>query len=290
MNDIVREDSMGNLWNMWFTELHQGRAGLALKVSRVLYSEISDFQRIDVIDTDEYGKALVLYGSIMITEKDEFVYHEMISHVPLAVHPDPARVLVIGGGDGGTIREIMKHERVREATLVEIDRQVVEVCKRFFPEVACGLDDPRVRILHDDGARFAANDNGQFEVILADTSDPTGPAEVLFQKPFYQSVYDRLTDDGIFVAQSESPWLHRDSVTRIYRNLSATFPIVRMYLAHVPTYPGGLWSFAFCSRKYDPIEHFDVARIKGLDCRYYNEDIHRASFALPGYVRDLVAG
>jgi len=288
MNDIVREESMGNLWNMWFTELHQGRAGLALKISQVLYSEVSDFQRIDVLETEEFGKILVLYGSIMITEKDEFVYHEMISHVPLFIHPKPARVLVIGGGDGGTIREVVKHPGVQQATLVEIDQQVVEVSKRFFPQVAAGLDDPRVRIHYDDGARFLAETDEQFDVILADTSDPIGPAEVLFQKPFYQTVHDQLSDDGIFVAQSESPWLHRESVEKIYRNLTSTFPIVRMYLAHIPTYPSALWSFAFCSKQYDPLKDFDPARVTDLGFRYYNADIHRACFALPTYVKELV--
>ena len=288
MNDNVREESMGNLWNMWLTELHRGRAGLALKVSQVLYSEISDFQRIDVVETEEFGKALVLYGSIMITEKDEFVYHEMISHVPLFVHPSPARVLVVGGGDGGTIREVVKHPQVKKATLVEIDQQVVEVCQRYFPQVACGLSDPRVSIKYNDGARFLADTDEQFDVIMSDSSDPIGPAEVLFQQPFYQSVCDRLSDDGIFVAQSESPWYHQDSVAKIYRNLSKVFPIVRMYLAHIPTYPSALWSFAFCSKKYDPVKDFDPARVTDLGYRYYNADIHRACFALPQYIKDLV--
>ena len=290
MNDIVREDSMGNLWNMWFTELHRGRAGLALKVSQVLYSEVSDFQRIDVLDTEEFGKTLVLYGSIMITEKDEFVYHEMIAHVPLFVHPKPERVLVIGGGDGGAIREVIKHRSVQQATLVEIDRQVVEVSKRFFPQVASGLEDSRVRIQYDDGARFLADTDEQFDIILADTSDPIGPAEVLFQRPFYQTAYDRLADDGIFVAQSESPWFHQESVTKIYRNLTQVFPIVRMYLAHIPTYPSALWSFAFCSKKYDPLTDFDPRRADEFACRYYNAEIHNASFALPQYVKELVTG
>ncbi|NOZ11181.1 MAG: polyamine aminopropyltransferase [Gammaproteobacteria bacterium] len=277
---------------MWFTELHHQRVGLSLKVSRVLYSEYSDFQRIDVIDTEQFGKALVLYGSIMITEKDEFVYHEMLSHVPLNVHPKPEKVLIIGGGDGGVLREVTKHSSVQQATMVEIDKKVVEVCKQYFPEVG-GFDHPKSRVIFDDGAAFVANTNEKFDVILADTSDPIGPAEVLFQKPFYQSAYDCLSDDGIFVPQSESPLFHQDSVTKIYRNLKSVFPIVRMYLAHIPTYPSALWSFAFCSKKYDPLEDFDEnfvsGRLTGMGLKYYNKDIHRACFALPGYVKDLVS-
>ncbi len=226
----------------------------------------------------------------MITEKDEFVYHEMIAHVPLFVHPEPARVLVVGGGDGGTIREVIKHRSVQQVTLVEIDRQVVEVSKRFFPQVASGFKDPRVRIQYDDGARFLADTGEQFDIILADTSDPVGPAKVLFQQPFYQSAYDRLADDGIFVAQSESPWLHRETVEKIYRNLREVFPIVRMYLAHIPTYPSALWSFAFCAKKYDPLTDFDPRRATEFACRYYNAEIHSASFALPQYVKQLVTG
>lgn len=288
MNEIVRESSMENLWNMWFSELHRERVGLTMKVSRVIYSEVSDFQRIDVIETEEFGRALVLYGSIMITEKDEFVYHEMLSHVPLNVHPRPARVLIIGGGDGGTLREVLRHEAVEQATLCEIDRQVVEVSKRFFPQVGCAFDESRARIVHDDGAAFVAGCGETFDVVLADTSDPIGPAEVLFQRNFYQDVHAHLGEDGIFVAQSESPLFHQDSVRKIYANLRSVFPVVRMYLAHVPTYPSALWSFAFCSKGRDPIDDFraEGAPMDGL--RYYNADIHRASFALPNYVRDLL--
>ncbi|HEC12555.1 MAG TPA: polyamine aminopropyltransferase [Acidiferrobacteraceae bacterium] len=279
---------MESLWNMWFTELHHQRVGLSLKVSRVLYSEYSDFQRIDVIDTEQFGRALVLYGSIMITEKDEFVYHEMLSHVPLHVHPKPEKVLIIGGGDGGALREVTKHDGVQQATMVEIDKQVVEVCKQYFPKVG-GFDHPKSRVVIDDGAAFVANTDEKFDVILADTSDPIGPAEVLFQKPFYQSVYDCLNDDGIFVPQSESPLYHQDSVTKIYRNLKSVFPIVRMYLAHIPTYPSALWSFAFCSKKYDPLEDFYPGRVVDMGFNYYNADIHCACFALPGYVKELVS-
>lgn len=184
MNELVREESMENLWNMWFTELHKGRAGLTLKVSRVLYSEVSDFQRIDVIETEQFGRALVLYGSIMITERDEFVYHEMISHVPMNVHPKPARVMIIGGGDGGTLREVMKHDQVEQATMVEIDRQVVEVSQRFFPQVGTAFDHPKAQVVFDDAAHFVATTEAIYDVILGDTSDPIGPARFCFSVPF----------------------------------------------------------------------------------------------------------
>jgi spermidine synthase len=288
MNDLVREESMENLWNMWFTELHKGRVGLTLKVSRVLYSEVSDFQRIDVIETEQFGRALVLYGSIMITEKDEFIYHEMISHVPLNVHPKPARVMIIGGGDGGTLREVMKHEQVEQATMVEIDRQVVEVSRRFFPKVGTAFGHPKAQVIYDDAAHYIATADSTYDVILADTSDPVGPAEVLFQRSFYQTVYDRLAEDGIFVPQTESPFFNQESIKKIYQNLRAVFPVVRMYLAHIPTYPSALWSFAFCSKRYDPLADLKAPRYALPGLRYYNADLHRGSFALPTYVHELV--
>jgi spermidine synthase len=171
---------------------------------------------------------------------------------------------------------------------VEIDAQVVEVCKRFFPHLAGAFDDPRSRLLHDDGANYVATCSEKFQVILSDSSDPIGPAEVLFQRTFYQHVYAALAEDGIFVAQTESPFYHQDSVRKIYRNLRAVFPIVRMYLAHIPTYPSALWSFAFCSKGYDPIKDFEPSRVALAGLRYYNPALHQAAFALPNYVAELI--
>lgn len=280
---------MLNLWNMWFTELHHGGAGLTLKVKQVLYSKHSDFQRIDVVDTEVYGRALVLYGSIMLTDRDCFIYPEMISHVPLFAHPNPKNVLIIGGGDGGALTETLKHPGIENATMVEIDPQVVEVSKEFFPQLGAGFDDPRATLVFDDGAKFVAESERSFDVIMSDSSDPVGPAEVLFQGQFYRNVHDRLSDDGIFVAQTESPFYHTDSVPKIYRNLREVFPIVRMYTATIPAYPGVVWSFCFCSKKYEPMEKFDAARVNLAGLRCYNADLHRAAFALPNYVQALIA-
>ncbi|MGE5371700.1 MAG: polyamine aminopropyltransferase [Solirubrobacterales bacterium] len=287
MSELIREDSMTDLWNVWFTELHQNRAGLTLKVNRLLYSGESAFQRIEIMDTYEFGKMLVLYGSIMITEKDEFVYHEMISHIPLFTHPNPKEVLVIGGGDGGTIREALKHPEVERATLVEIDEMVVRKCQEYFPEVAGKLDDPRVRLKFEDGEKYLATTKDKYDVIMCDASDPIGPAEVLFQKPFHQTAYDCLNDDGIFVTQSESPFFHQRTLRRIYDNLKSVFPIVRVYWAYIPTYPSAIWSFTVCSKKYDPIKDFDLARYQAQKpvTKYYNDGIHQAAFQLPNFVK-----
>lgn len=285
--DIIREESMTDLWNVWFTEMHQNRVGLTIKVKKLLYSGESPFQRIDILDTYEFGKMLVLYGSIMITEKDEFVYHEMLSHVPLLTHPNPKQVLVIGGGDGGTVREVVRHPEVERVTLVEIDEMVVQKAKEYFPEVAGQLDNPRVRVMFEDGEKYLATTTEKYDVILCDASDPIGPAEVLFQKPFHQKAYDCLNEDGIFVTQSESPYFHQRTLKKMYDNLRQIFPIVRVYWAYIPTYPSAMWSFTFCSKKYDPIADFDQARCAAIisQTRYYNDEIHRAAFALPNFVK-----
>jgi spermidine synthase len=182
----------------------------------------------------------------------------------------------------------MKHQEVEQATMVEIDRQVVEVSQRFFPQVGSAFGHPKAQVIYDDAAHFVATTDSTYDVILADTSDPIGPAEVLFQRSFYQTVHDRLGEDGIFVPQTESPWLNQESIKKIYQNLRAVFPVVRMYLAHVPTYPGALWSFAFCSKRHDPLADFQAARCVQQGLRYYNADIHRGTFALPTYVQELV--
>ncbi|MDH7497665.1 MAG: polyamine aminopropyltransferase [Syntrophomonadaceae bacterium] len=285
--DLIREESMTDLWNVWYSELHQQRAGLTLKVKSVVYSGQSPFQRIDILDTYEFGKMLVLYGSIMITERDEFIYHEMISHPALFTHPNPRRVLVIGGGDGGTVREVLKHPEVEQVTLVEIDQMVVEKCKEYFPQVACQLDNPKTRILFQDGAKFVAETQEKFDVVLVDASDPIGPAEVLFQKKFHQDIYNLLEDGGIMVTQSESPFFHQRTLRRMYENLQGIFPLVKVYWAYVPTYPSGIWSFTLCSKGPDPATDFKAAQYAelGIETNYYNDGIHHAAFVLPNFVR-----
>lgn len=289
-NDIIREESMADLWNVWYSELHQGRAGLTVKVKQVVYSGQSPFQRIDILDTYEFGKMLVLYGSIMITERDEYIYHEMISHIPLFTHPNPRKVLVIGGGDGGTVREVLKHPEVEQVTLVEIDEMVVEKCKEYFPEVACELTNPKTRILFQDGARFMEETDEKFDIILIDSPDPVGPAEVLFQKKFHQNVFDRLNDDGIMVAQSESPFYNQRTLRRMYENLSGIFPLAMIYWAYIPTYPSGIWSFTLCSKQYHPLQDFkrEQYRALGIKTNYYNEGIHQAAFVLPNFVKNAI--
>jgi spermidine synthase len=290
LDDVIRESSMEDLWNIWFSEYHKKSGGLTLKIKKILFSGQSDFQQVDVFDTYIFGRVLVLYGSIMITERDEFIYHEMISHVAMNVHPSPKKILVIGGGDGGTVRELVKHPKVQKVTLVEIDKMVVDVCKEYFPEVASEFDNPKVEVRFDDGARFVAEGKTKYDVIIIDSSDPIGPAEVLFQKTFHEHCFDRLEKDGIFISQTESPFFNAETISRVHRNLKAIFPVSELYTASIPTYPSGLWSFAFSSKKYHPVR--DIKRkyftdLK-LNTKYYNLDVHEAAFKLPTFVRKLV--
>jgi spermidine synthase len=286
----IRENSMENLWNVWFTELHGQQVGLSIKVKRCIYSGESPYQRIDVLDTYEFGRMLVLYGSIMLTERDEFIYHEMISHVPLFVHLSPEKVLIVGGGDGGSLREALRHRGVKEVHLVEVDKMVIEISKRYFPTISTGFDDPRVCIFIEDGLTFLKRAKNSYDVIIVDSPDPIGPGERLFQKEFHRLVYKALKEDGVFVGQSESPLFHQRTIKLMYKNLRDIFPLVAMYMAYIPTYPSGLWSFAFCSKRYHPINDFDENRIRATNIytNYYNPDVHRASFALPNFVEQLL--
>ena len=286
----IVESSMSDLWDMWLTELHQGKSGLTIKIKGLLESTQSKFQRIDILDTEDFGKMLVLYGSMMVADNDLFSYNEMITHVPLFVHPKPNKVLIIGGGDCGALTNVMKHPEVKSCTMCEIDKMVVEVCKRHFPKMTAGTRDRRAKLVFQDGKKFIADTRQKFDIILLDLSDPIGPAADLFQKKFHQKVHDTLGPDGIMVAQSESPFFNSETVKQMYKNLRQIFPIVKMYTAHVPIYPSSYWSFAFCSKKYHPIDDFDYGRYKTLKLQnnYYNVDIHLGAFCLPEYVKKLI--
>jgi spermidine synthase len=273
---------------LWFTEKQTPELGITCKVKDVLHTEKSQYQQIAVLDTYQFGRLLALDGIIQTTICDEFVYHEMIAHVPLFTHPNPKRVLVIGGGDGGAIREVLKHKSVEAAYLAEIDGRVVEVSKQYLPEISCALDDPRCHVEIGDGIKFVQEHKGEFDVIIVDSTDPIGPAVGLFHQEFYRSLYDALSDDGLFVAQTESPFYNAGLIRDIYRSISEVFPITRLYLAHVPTYPGGMWSFTIGSKGYDPIDvQIDI---KGMNMRYYTPEVHKAAFVLPEFVKDIIKG
>lgn len=277
--------------NLWYTEKHTENAGLCLNIRRSLFSGRSPYQQVDILETHDYGRMLLLDGLVMVTERDEFVYHDMLVHPALFTHPRPQKVLVIGGGDGGSIREIVKHPQVEQAVLCEIDDMVVEQSKYWLPTMACRLEGhPKVRVEIADGVAYIRNRPGEFDVILVDSTDPIGPATDLFTSTFYQDVANALKADGIMVAQSESPFYHGDIQKQMYANLRGVFPIVEMYQAFIPTYPSGLWSFAFASKQYHPLRDFHHQRAaqRGFETRYYNEDLHQGAFMLPTFVREQI--
>lgn len=277
---------------LWFSERHTPNVKLSIRVDRQLYSGRSDFQRIDVFESPELGRFLTLDGYMMLTERDEFIYHEMITHVPMAVHPDARDILVIGAGDGGVVRELTRYESVRAIDMVEIDPLVVDVCKKYLPQTACRLDDPRVTIYYEDGLKFVRTKRGAYDLIIVDSTDPFGPGEGLFTREFYGNCYNALRDDGIMVNQHESPFYGADAEAcrRAHKRIVESFPISRVYQAHIPTYPSGHWLFGFASKKYHPVRDLAAARWgrNGLATRYYTTNLHVGAFALPAYVEEML--
>lgn len=275
---------------VWFTELQYSGLKLTCKVLQTLHRETSPFQEIVILDTERFGRMLVLDGAIQTTIADEFSYHEMLAHVPICSHPAPKDVLVIGGGDGGCAREALRHRQLESVTQVEIDQRVVEVCRHFLPELACSFDSPRMSVHFEDGIAFVRERESRYDVILVDAPDPVGVAAGLFSGEFCQSIHRALRPDGIFAIQTESPFFDKDLISRVYDSVRNIFPIARLYLANVPTYPTGVWSFTLGSKKYDP-SLGPAGTAESLDSRalrYYSPEVHRAAFALPPYAQALL--
>jgi len=277
--------------DLWVREIHKDVAGLSFKVEKTLFSGQSRYQHIDIVQTAGHGRMLLNDGIVMLAERDEFIYHEMIAHVPLFVHPAPEQILVIGGGDGGTVREVLRHPGVQRVVMVEIDELVVNACRDHIPSVSCAMDDPRMELLIADGVGFIAETDERFDVIIIDSTDPVGPAQPLFDKDFYKNAAARLAPDGILIAQAESPFYDLDLQLPMLRNLRPFFPKLHLYLFTCLTYPGGLWSFAFASNGLCPIADFDPEKVRrcGFSPRYYNPAVHRSAFALPTFAADNLA-
>lgn len=277
---------------LWYTEEHSKNARFSIKVKEQLYSGKSEFQAIDVFRSDEFGVFFTLDGLMMVTEKDEFIYHDMIVHMPMATNPNIKNVLVIGAGDGGTVRELTRYKTIENIDMVEIDKLVVDVCKKYLPQTAEKLDDPRVNLFFEDGLKFVREVENKYDLIIVDSTDPFGPGEGLFTKEFYGNCYKALKEDGILVNQHESPYYdeYATSMKRAHKRIEEQFPICRVYQAHIPTYPSGHWLFGFASKKYDPINNDSIEEWNklGLVTKYYNTDLHRGAFALPNYVKTLL--
>ena len=274
---------------LWMTEYQTKHLGLATRIQQTLYSGKSDFQEIAVVESEHFGRMLVLDGVFQTSIADEFVYHEMIAHVPLLTHPKPRRVLVIGGGDGGTVREVVKHQSVEKVVMVEIDGMVVEVAKQYLPEIASTLigKNPKLDLRIDDGIKHVREMENYYDVIIVDCSDPIGPGAGLFNYEFYQQAFKALKADGIFVQQTESPFIHTELIKAVWKDISSLFPYTNLYLAAIPLYPSGTHCFTMGSKKYDPTV-VDTSNLPALQTRYFNQDIYKSCFALPNFIREFL--
>lgn len=274
--------------DFWMTENHTEGYRVQWKIKDILHSENTIYQNLSVVETVEWGKALILDGAVQITESDEFIYHEMIVHPVMYIHPHPSSVLIIGGGDGGTLREVVKHDTVTNVDMVEIDERVVANSRLFFPQVACSFDDPRLKLHIADGIEYVKETKKCYDVVIVDSSDPVGPAMELFSEDFYRHIFKILNDNGILVVQSESPVFFKDSFLQVNRNMKRVFPEVGVYLTTCPSYVAGPWSFTMGSKKFPP-EQFSTGKHCINDLKYYNEGVHKAAFYLPEFIKDMLA-
>lgn len=282
----------------WFseidTQLWPGHC-LSLENDALLYSGKSKYQDLLVFNNKTFGNVLVLDGRIQATEKDEHSYQEMIAFLPLNAHPNPEKVLIIGGGDGGVAREVCKHPSVKHVTQCEIDEDVIKVSKQFLPNMAKGFDHPKMNLHIGDGFKFLAEHKNEFDVIITDSSDPEGPAASLFQVSYYELMRDALREKGIICCQGENFWLFSDLIKEIVGFAGNIFPSVGYAQTQIPTYPTGCIGFILCSKEEDkqfsrPVHVLDDAQCDDLELKYYNKDIHHASFILPTEFRKVLAG
>ncbi len=278
--------------DFWFSERHTPDVKISLKVKKQLYSKKSDYQKIDVFDTYEFGKVLALDGNIMLTERDEFIYDEMITHVPMAVHPAVKRILVIGIGDGGVVKELTRYDQVERIDLVEMDEAVAEACGLYIPANACRLDDERVHIYYENALKYIRRCEDKYDLIIVDSNDPYGPSEGLFTREFYGNCFKALKSDGIMVNQQGSPFYAEDAdaMQRSHKRIVNTFPISRVYQAHIPSFAAGYWLFGFASKKYHPIDDLDAERWNALHLKtkYYTTRLHKGAFYLPAFLEEML--
>ncbi|ODV83733.1 hypothetical protein CANARDRAFT_202398 [[Candida] arabinofermentans NRRL YB-2248] len=279
----------------WFAEISDtmwpGQA-MSLRVKKILHVEKSLYQDVLVFESTDYGNVLVLDGAIQVTERDEFAYQEMIAHLALNSHPNPKRVLVIGGGDGGVLREVVKHESVEEAVLCDIDEAVIRLSKQYLPSLSQSYSHPKVKVHIGDGFKFLDEYKNSFDVIITDSSDPEGPAESLFQKPYFQLLHDALTEKGVISTQAENIWLHLKIITDLKKDCKSIFPVAEYAYCTIPTYPSGQIGFMICSKDAEanvkvPLRTIDEDTERKL-YKYYSKEIHEASFVLPNFARDAL--
>lgn len=291
MIQILDNSQEENMLDLWYTENHQDDTKFSIMVTEHIHSEKSEYQQIDFFNSKTFGKFFTLDGLMMVTEKDEFIYHDMITHIPMAVNPDIRKVLIIGGGDGGTAREVLRYPYIEKVDMVEIDERVVRLCQKYLPQTASSLTDERITLYFQDGLKFIQDaKESTYDLILVDSTDPIGPGEGLFTYEFYNNCKRVLTSKGILINQHESPYYsnYAHEMKRAHLKIKETFPIAKVYQFHMPTYPSGHWLFGFASKELDPIKDINIESWNNLNIKtkYYNTDLHIGSFMLPSYVRD----
>jgi len=274
---------------LWYTEEWTDQVRFGIKVKNHLFSKKSDFQQIDIFDSDEFGKILTIDGLMMANEKDEFIYHDMIVHPAMATNPDIKKVLVIGAGDGGTVRELTRYPNIENIVMVEIDEVVTRSCQEHLPLTASNLSDPRVTLIFDDGLKFVNDaDDSSYDLIIVDSTDPISVGAGLFTTEFYSDCFRVLTENGILINQHESPYFDgfASEMKRAHGKISNIFPKAFVYQAHIPTYPSGHWLFGFASKGLNPITDIqkDAWNALNINTKYYNTNLHFGAFALPNYV------
>ncbi len=278
--------------DLWFNEWNTDTCKFSIKVKDPIYSERTPFQKIDFFESYDFGIFFTLDGMMMVNEKDEFIYHDMITHVPMAVNPNIKKVLVIGGGDGGTVRELTRYNNIELIHMVEIDERVVRLCQKYLPITSSKLDDERVTLFFEDGINFVKDKEGFYDLILVDSTDPIGPGEGLFTTSFYRDCYKALNENGILINQHESPYFdqYKEEMLKAHGKLKNIFDVCEVYQFHMPTYSSGHWLFGFASKGLHPIKDHKKEEWEnlGLKTKYYNSQIHHGAFMLPTYVRELL--
>lgn len=276
----------------WFEEKsYFEQVKMGWKIKEVLHTEQSKYQRIDVVKTEAIGNLLLLDGKTMVSEHDEFVYHEVMAHIPYAVSRNCKRVLIVGGGDGGVVREFTRHPDIEQIDLVEIDERVIEVSKKYFPECTVGLSDKRVNILPKDGLAFVKEKKDFYDIIIIDSTDPEDFASGLFTQEFYADVYNALTQEGIMMNQTENPFYDQYGIKKIYRNMQDIFPIVQSFNAPMSIYPGVFWTFGFSSKRYRATDIYTQKRLQmdeiSRNLKWYNMDWHKGAFQISNFHKKM---
>ncbi|KAJ4142328.1 putrescine aminopropyltransferase [Fusarium falciforme] len=285
-SEEITHETIKDGWFREISEMWPGQA-MTLRVEKVLVHEKSKYQDVLIFKSTDFGNVLVLDNVVQCTERDEFSYQEMITHLAMNSHPNPKKVLVIGGGDGGVLREIVKHDCVEEAILCDIDEAVVRLSKQYLPTMSVGFDHPKVKVHIGDGFKFLNDYKNEFDVIITDSSDPEGPAEALFEKNYFKLLHDALKEGGVISTQAENQWLHLPLITQLKKDCRSIFPVAEYAYTTIPTYPSGQIGFMVCSKDPNadvktPLRQWTKEE-EDEKCRYYSSEIHKASFVLPKF-------